>query len=279
MSFPACSSSWSPDGSWTPYQSWGSLTHLLWPAFLASSSSQLVTSQWAELSGTRPGKTKDLPGQSSEAWVETDQKFIVTNVRSVPADFANGPNPENLEPPHTCCPHLSYLPRCKGRRRAPRWARRFQPFCPPGSEWQRSRGPTSQARVGQESPSTLGRGRRHTHTLPEEGPAQSSPSSQSLHSGLSARSLRPPASGSANPREGRPFPSSRPQSGEVSQPAGVARAPTCEQEASGVRPLEPDPPSLGGTWAPGTAGRSCAYMFVQRRLHLAASLISGCGLR
>lgn len=45
------------------------------------------------------------------------------------------------------------------------------------------------------------------------------------------------------------------------------------------RPRELDPPSAGGTWARGTARRGRAYKFVQRRLHLAASLISGCGLR
>lgn len=278
MSFPACSSSWSPDGSWTPYQSWRSLTHLLWPAFLASSSSQLVTSQWAELSGTRPGKTKDLPGQSSEAWVETDQKFIVTNVRSVPADFANGPNPENLEPPHTCCPQLVTFPGARGGGGLPAGRGASSPSARRAQSGSGHEAPPRRPEWGRNPPARWDAG-ADTHTLPEEGPAQSSPSSQSLHSGLSARSLQPPASGSANPREGRPFPSSRPQSGEVSQPAGVARAPTCEQEASGVRPLEPDPPSLGGTWAPGTAGRSCAYMFVQRRLHLAPSLISGCGLR
>lgn len=179
---------------------------------------------------------------------------------------------------------VSYLPRCKGRRRAPRGAHgeeravgaALPALRPAALRVAATPRPHLAGPSGAGTPQSAGR-RAPTHA--DVGPAQSSPSSQSRHSGPSAGSLRPPTSGSENPRGGRPFPSSRPQSGEVSQPAGVARAPTCEQEDSGVRPREPDPPSLGGTWAPGTAGRSRAYMFVQRRLHLAASLISGCGLR
>lgn len=50
----------------------------------------------------------------------------------------------------------------------------------------------------------------------------------------SAPRPRPQTSGKENPHEGRPVPLSKPQPGEVSQPSGVARAPTYEQEAPGA---------------------------------------------
>lgn len=65
------------------------------------------------------------------------------------------------------------------------------------------------------------------------------------------------------------------------RPLAAAKHPPAKREARerSERPREPGPPSAGGTSARGTARRGRAYMFVQRRLHLAASLISGCGLR
>lgn len=94
-------------------------------------------------------------------------------------------------------------------------------------------GPTSQTRVVRESPSQP-RHKRRVHGAH----AQIGPGSQRLSSvpcsGPSAPRPRPRTLGKENPHEGRPVPSSRPQPGEVSQPSGVARAPTCEQEAPGA---------------------------------------------
>lgn len=92
--------------SWRPYQGWWTLTHLPRAAFLASSSSWLLTLQRAELSGTRRGKTEDLPSQASPVSLgETDKKVIVTNAIRVPAGgFCAWPQPRAFSPPQTSLP-------------------------------------------------------------------------------------------------------------------------------------------------------------------------------
>ena len=47
------------------------------------------------------GRLRTLPGPQSEAWVETDQKFIVKYVVHVSTDVATG---QNSEPPQACLP-------------------------------------------------------------------------------------------------------------------------------------------------------------------------------
>lgn len=90
---PACPSRRSREAPGHPPRA----THLR-AAFPASSFSGLLTLQWAELSGTEERELGTFAGRSSEAWVETGQKFIVADVVSVPADFATGQNPEHWEP-------------------------------------------------------------------------------------------------------------------------------------------------------------------------------------
>lgn len=127
-------------------------------------------------------------------------------------------------------------PAWRAGRRGQR-AQSFRPFSPPRSNSKRPRGPPHSPEWGGSpaaSPGTRARctrarctraGRSRSQRLPE----LPVPVLRPLRPALAPRTL-----GKENPHEGRPVPSSRPQPGEVSQPSGVARAPTCEQEAPGA---------------------------------------------
>lgn len=91
----------------------------------------------------------------------------------------------------------------------------------------------------------------------------------------------PRTSGNENPgqaagRAGRPVPSSL---SLAFRGGRCTHLRSCRPSERRERRREPGPPSAGGTSASGATKKGRAYLFVQRRLHLAASLISGCGLR
>ncbi|XP_047717265.1 uncharacterized protein LOC125167326 [Prionailurus viverrinus] len=62
------------------------------------------------------GRLRTLPGPQSEAWVETDQKFIVKYVVHVSTDVATG---QNSEPPQACLPTEPPSQVCKNRDNYP----------------------------------------------------------------------------------------------------------------------------------------------------------------
>lgn len=127
------------------------------------------------------GRLRTFPGQSSEAWVERDQKCIVTNAICVSVDFATGRIQSIRNRPRPAS-RLSHHLRYKARWRAPRpahgeegqWAQhRLGPLSPPRSDSARPpappRRPAWGAPLGRESPSPapqqpqqLGRKRRRT---------------------------------------------------------------------------------------------------------------------
>lgn len=101
------------------------------------------------------GRLRTFPGQSSEAWVETDQKVVV-NVACVSVDFATSRNPEHLEPPQACLP-TEPPSQVRGEvAGSPRGARGggavgaapLRAPVPPALPLSAATGPTSQGRVG-----------------------------------------------------------------------------------------------------------------------------------
>lgn len=259
------------------------------------------------------GRLRTLPGPQSEAWVETDQKFIVKYVVHVSTDVATG---QNSEPPQACLPteppsqvqgEVAGSPRrvrgggVSGRstasgpcpHRAPS-RRGHRPHLLGGS------GVPSGTRIPQSRASAAAAARpeapAHTRrsvalpAAPALGPGAQGPSARRPPHGRSC-AHRAPASpelwgmqarGKGAVRAGRPVRASRPQPGEGSPASRGGRGthlPSGKSLESSKRPREPGPPSAGGTSAPRTTKTGRTYLFVQRRLHLAASLISGCGLR
>lgn len=237
--------------------------------------------------------------------METDQKFIVTNVVYVSTDFATG---RNSEPPQAC---LQIEPPSQvqgevaqrtGRRGSGRsTASGPCPYCAPSQRGHRPRLPggsrvpsgtrtpqpcaSAAAAAGPEAPA---------HTLrsvalpaaPALGPGAQGPSApRPPHGRPCAHSPKlwgMKTRGNGALRAGRPVRASRPPPREGSPASRGGRGthlPSGKSLESSERPREPGPPSAGGTSAPATTKRGRAYLFVQRRLHLAASLISGCGLR
>ena len=195
------------------------------------------------------------------------------------------------------------------------WAQhRFRPLSPPRSEPARSPAPPPGRewgalrdanppvpRLSSQQPGASAAAARpeapaHTRrsvalpAAPALGPGAQGPSARRPPHGRSC-AHRAPASpelwgmqarGKGPVRAGRPVRASRPQPGEGSPASRGGRGthlPSGKSLESSKRPREPGPPSAGGTSAPRTTKTGRTYLFVQRRLHLAASLISGCGLR
>lgn len=196
----------------------------------------------------------------------------------------NRPTPAPRPPP----PDLSHLLRCKGRWRAPRGAHgeeravgtALPALLPAALRVTAAKGPhlTSSSGVGIPQPvETLAPG-AHAEVGPVLETAEAlRPCSQASRPGAGGpelRGMKTRARGGLLPRPGH----SPRRLASLQQWPGHPPVSRKIPEYS-KRPRELDPPSAGGTWARGTARRGRAYKFVQRRLHLAASLISGCGLR
>lgn len=142
-------------------------------------------------------------------------------------------------------------------------------------------GPTSQTRVVRESPSQPRHKRRVHGAHAQIGPGSQRLSSLSRAQAPPPRSRGPELRGRKTRMKGGQSPRLGLSQGRLANLQGWPGHPPASRKPleRSERPREPGPPSAGGTWAPGTARRGCACMFVQRRLHLATSLISGCGLR
>lgn len=226
------------------------------------------------------GRPGTFQGQSSEAWVETDQKLIVTKVVSIPADFATGRNPKASEPPliplrpasdratfsgargggvlpagrtgtggrTLSAPSDCLAPTQRGRRPRlgrPSWALSGRSPAPPA--WERAPG---------------------AHAEGGRLPAQPSP--------LCPR-RRPRTSGKENPGS-RARGEAGPRPGGAHSPSAV-RTPTCRAGSPRSSPRGRGSPAHP---PPGGAGNDEE----RPRLHVCAapaspapSLISGCGLR
>lgn len=213
------------------------------------------------------GRLGTFPGQSSQAWVETDQKFILTNVLKCPRGFcdwpesraigaASPPSPDRATfsgakgggglpagrtgtrgsgrstasgpSPHGAPTRRGHRPHLAGPRGAPSRTRshpapRLGSAAGRGGSGGRTRGGGSRSRR-RRAPRPCAQGPSARRRRPRgRSRAHRAPASSQL------RGMTTPGKGAAH--AGRPVPPSRPQPGELSQPPGVAGAPTCRAES------------------------------------------------